>query len=309
MFDNTNKSKISKECFHVVLCLLLGAVLLPQFIDLVLLQEEVKVSETYSLFFRLTLIQVLITIPIALLIYPKHRSIENILFAVGLPQLIAIYIFGGSLLTSLVCTIALVGLYLAIYLFPVLWEQIRKKDPFEKLSFEERLIVLRKIVRIEKKHLGINLELELVPKSMLAETLASYCPRNNLIEINKFNLTKDRPCAIDLVQTVCHECMHAAQFQAILQANSTMLAAMNTEDRILIKKIRHNFIYYKEASKNGKAYKNQLIERQARGYAQKQKTFYRRKIRAIIKSCLNQSPEPPKSKVKAPGKIQNSRIA
>lgn len=309
MFDKTNKSTISKECFQVVLCFLLSAVLLPKFVNLVLLAEEDKTSETYSLFFKITMIQALITIPLALLIYPKHRSIPNLIFCVGLPQLIAIYIFGDSSLTSLLCTLALVGLYLAIYFFPVLWERIRPRDPFENLSIEERLLVLRKIVRIEKKHLGIDLELKLLPKSMLADTLASFCPCANLIEINKFNLTKDRPCAIDLVQTVCHECMHAAQFQAILQANSAMLASMSTEDRILLKKIRHNFIHYKEASKNGKAYENQLIERQARGYAQERKMFYRRKIRAIIESCLNQSPTSPKGKAKGPRKIQNRRVA
>ena len=304
MFDKTNKSKISQECFLVVLCLLLGAVLLPQFVGLVLLPEEDKASETYSLFLKLTLIQVLITIPIALLIYPKHRSVENALLAASLPQLISIYIFGGSLLTSLVCTFSLVGLF-----FPVFWERIRPKDPFEKLSIEERLIVLRKIVRIEKKRLGINLELKLLPKSMLADTLASYCPGANLIEINKFNLSKDRPCAIDLVQTVCHECIHAAQFQAILQANSAMLSTMSAEDRILLKKIRHNFIHYKEASADGKAYENQLIERQSRSYAKERKPYYRKHLKAIISSCQTKSPTPPKGKAKATRKIQNSHVA
>ena len=306
MIDERNKSKISKETFQVVLLFLLGGVLLPQFVDLLLTPKEALSADAFSKFYKTLLIQIGITVPLVLGIYERRRSVENVLFAVGLPQLISIYIFGGSLLTSMVCTFALVGLYLAIYFFPAFWERtLRPKDPFESLSIEERLLVLRKIVRIEKKHLGIDLALRILPKSMLADTLASYCPGSNLIEINKFNLSKDRPCAIDLVQTVCH----AAQFQAILQANSAMLSTMSAEDRILLKKIRHNFIHYKEASADGTAYENQLIERQARAYAKERKPYYRKHLKAIVESCLNRSPTPPKGKAKAPGKIKNSRVA
>lgn len=293
MIDNANKSKISKECFHVVLCLLLGAVLLPQFIDLVLLPEEDKVSETYSLFFKLTLIQVLITIPIALLIYPKHRSIENIIFAVGLPQLIAIYIFGGSLLTSLVCTIALVGLYLAIYFFPVFWERIRKRDPLEKLSFEQRFAVLRYVFKRELKHLGVHLPVQLIPSGrLLAGTLACYCPATGLVEINKWLLMQDRPKGAELCAIIAHEAQHVAQIEALISINYDEYLAMTPEARLAAKQISREFVHYKSASKDGfDAYRKQAIERQARDYEAKRKKYYRKYLPAMVAAYLKHQEE------------------
>lgn len=293
MIDNTNKSRISKECFCVVLCLLLGAVLLPQFIDLVLLPEEDTVSETYSLFFELTLIQVLITIPIALLIYPKHRSIENILFAVGLPQLIAIYIFGGSLLTSLVCTIALVGLYLAIYFFPVLWERIRKKDPLEKLSFEQRFAVLRYVFKRELKHLGVHLPVQLIPSGrLLAGTLACYCPATGLVEINKWLLMQDRPKGAELCAIIAHEAQHVAQIEALISINYDEYLAMTPEARLAAKQISREFVHYKSASKDGfDAYCKQAIERQARVYESERKKYYRKHLPAMVAAYLKHQEE------------------
>ena len=292
MFDKT-RNKISKECFQVVLCLLVGAVLLPQFIDLVLLPEEDKVSETYSLFFKLMMIQVLITTPIALLIYPKHRSIPNLIFCVGLPQLISIYIFGDSLLTSLVCTFALVCVYLATYFFPAFWERIRKKDPLEKLSFEQRFAVLRYVFKRELKHLGVRLPVQLIPsRRLLSGTLACYCPATGVVEINKWLLMIDRPKGAELCAICAHEAQHVAQVDALISINYDEYLAMTPEERLAAKQISQEFVHYKSASKDGfDAYRKQAIERQARAYEDARKKYYRKHLPAMVAAYLKHQEE------------------
>ena len=293
MFDKANKSKISQECFLLVLCFLLGVVLLPQFLNLVLMVEEERSAESYAVFFKITLIQALITVPIALLVYPKHRSVENAILAVGVPQLIDVYILGDSLLTALICTFSLVAIYLAIYFFPVFWERMCHKDPLEKLSFEQRLAVLRYVFKRELKNLGVRLPVQLIPSGrLLAGTLACYCPATGLVEINKWLLMQDRPKGAELCAIIAHEAQHVAQIEALISINYDEYLAMTPEERLAAKQISREFVHYKSASKDGfDAYRNQAIERQARAYEAERKRYYRQHLPAMVAAYLKYQEE------------------
>lgn len=226
----------------------------------------------------LILLQMMITGGLGFACYERNRNVPNLLLSVLLP--FAIYISVAYLSVS-----AIVGLF-AIYglawgVPPIVRYLCR--DRITDLSYEQRVNLLKRIMYIEKKKLGIQGSLTLHVVPMSPGTVARYCFGGDRIEINQ-NMVKYDPKTMRLADAVAHECFHKKQADLLLSYNASNIAKLNDQQKRVIRRYRYEFQNYKTASKDGfKAYENQKTECHAREYAWKRwRTFYRRKMPQLL---------------------------
>lgn len=177
---------------------------------------------------------------------------------------------------------------LILQLYSIYSTRIRRKDPFERLSYEQRKAVLRFILEKEIRHLGIEIPIEIIITSQLmVGTLGSYSPGANVIRINKNLLIADWPDGVELACVIAHEAFHAAQFQLVVQSSRGDLPGICPEDSAMIKRMRREFLHYSPVAEVGfKGYERQLIERQARAYEEYRKKYYRKHLSKVVSECL-----------------------
>lgn len=179
---------------------------------------------------------------------------------------------------------SLVFLLLCV-VFSLLPFRTQHKDPFEQLTVKERLGVLRQILKREMRHLEIALPLRLVPSERLpVEVLGSYHPGTGVIEINKDLLIKKHPDSVELLEVITHEVQHVLQLQSLLQLDYQMFSSMSQDHQLQAMRLSKEFLNYKSGYEDG--YAEQIIERQARAYAQERTEYYRMRLPEIVAAYL-----------------------
>ena len=241
----------------------------------------------------LVVIQTVFTAAVASLLYSNYRMPHNAILITLIPQLFYYGISIRNIMGILVGVVCITLLYVAVALFPNFYKKVRRKDPMERLSYEQRFAVLRYVFKRELKHLGVHLPVQLIPSGrLLAGTLACYCPATGLVEINKWLLMQDRPKGAELCAIIAHEAQHVAQIEALISINYDEYLAMTPEERLTAKQISREFVHYKSASKDGfDAYRNQAIERQARAYESERKKHYSKCLPAMVAGYLKYQEE------------------
>lgn len=238
-------------------------------------------------------IQVVFTATVAFFLYGNYRTPQNAIFITLLPQLVYYGISARNIVGILAGTVCVALFYAAIVCFPHFYDRIRRKDPMENLTYEQRLVVIRYVLKRELKHLGVRLPVQLIPSGRhLAGTLACYCPAAGLVEINKWLLMQDRPNGAVLCAICAHEAQHVKQFEELLSINPYTYYAMTEDERRAVRLISNEFIHYKSASVAGfKEYQSQIIERQARVYEYERKKFYRKNLPGMVAAYLKHRSE------------------
>jgi len=167
-----------------------------------------------------------------------------------------------------------------------------RPNPFAKLSYQDRIGVLKRVMRRESKRLGLKIPLKLKIADLEVNTKGACREAFGIIEINKGILMGRWPDGVELACTVAHEVHHVKLFESVFFANWETLARMTPEERKRIARIRHEFMHYKSYRKYGvKAYESQLIEREARSYESSRERFYRKHLRKIIAAYLRKQRE------------------
>lgn len=237
--------------------------------------------------------QAVLTSAVAIFLYNNYRTPQNAILITLISQLVYYGISARSIVGILAGVVCVALLYAAITFFPHFYDRIRRKDPMEKLTYEQRLAVLRYVFKRELKNLEVHLPVQLIPSGrLLAGTLACYCPATGLVELNKWLLMQDRSNGAELCAICAHEAQHVAQVDALISLNYDEYLAMTPEERLTAKLISKEFIHYKSASKDGfDAYRNQAIERQARAYETERKKYYRKHLPAMVAAFLKHQEE------------------
>ena len=237
--------------------------------------------------------QIVFSYSIGALLFKKYRTPQNAILISLIPSAIH-YCFSERNFADIILVVVWLGiLYVMILGLSLLFEKLRRKDPFEKLTYQQRLAVLRYVFKQELNRLGVCMAVQLIPSGrLLAGTLACYCPATGLVELNKWPLMQDRPNGAELCAICAHEAQHVAQVDALISLNYDEYLAMTPEERLTAKLISKEFIHYKSAFKDGfDAYRNQAIERQARAYETERKKYYRKHLPAMVAAYLKYQEE------------------
>ena len=227
--------------------------------------------------------QVVFAFVVAVVAYKKYRTHQNVTLML-IPLLLYYGISVKSIPFVVYGGICLSFAYFAISSLPRLYNLLRRKDPFEKLTYSERVDVLRRILKVELENLNIYMPVLLIPSGRLpADTHACYYYITGVIEINKWSIMEARPDGAILGALVAHEVMHCYQFERLLLLNHETLRTICDEEYADIEVFRREFLHYKTVANAGaRQYKNQKIEIMARHYAKKRRRFYRKHLPEIV---------------------------
>ncbi len=148
-----------------------------------------------------------------------------------------------------------------------------------ELTVEERLDVLQTVANIERSYLGVPHELPVGAGTMEEETLGEYNPVTNQIVLNLDHLVEDD--AKDVLDTVLHECYHAYQHSVVeLYSQSPeryRQLQLFSEARSYVEELGD----YQDGD-DFEAYYTQLIEMDARSYAESGIKEYYGRIEAYL---------------------------
>ena len=285
-----SKNTMSKEGFYA---LIFVSIAISWWVFFVLFFVPLPNLDTSTSVLVFVVIQAVFTATVAFFLYSNYRTPQNAIFITLLPQLVYYGIATKSIVGILVGVACVVFFYAAIACFPRFYEHIRRKDPMEKLTYDQRLAVLRYVFKRELKHLGARLPVQLIPSGrLLAGTLACYCPATGLVEINKWLLIQDSPKGSELCAIIAHEAQHVAQIETLISINYDKYLMMTSEEQLAAKQISREFVHYKSVSKDGfKEYRNQIIERQARAYEAQRKKYYRKHLPGMVAAYLKHRSE------------------
>ena len=233
--------------------------------------------------------QIVFSYSIGALLFKKYRTPQNAILISLIPSAIHYCFFERNIADIILVVVWLGILYVMILGLSLLFEKLRRKDPFEKLTYQQRLAFLRYVLKKELAHLDVCLPIRLVPSDRLSVgTLASYCPATGIISINKSLLMQEKVKGAELCAILAHEAQHALAFQNLLSVSEEFLATMDAEDQFAVKLIQREFVDYKSASKHGfQRYRRQIIERMARFYAKERRNFYIKYLSAIVAEVLD----------------------
>lgn len=277
--EELKNNTMGKDAFGALI--LLSSIITWVLYFLVLFKELPHIGKEMSVLFFFFL-QAAFTSITALALYEKYRTPQNAVLIVLLPQLIYFGITTLNILSIAIGVLVLIGLYILIQKWPTLYDKIRPKDPFEKLSYTQRLDVLCYILKKEIRHLNIHIPVQLVTTGLVYPTHASYCPATGLIEINKYLVCQECPDSLHLASVIAHETLHVLQMQRLREVNAERFNAMSPKERCETRQLVHELLHYRSAEVGIKEYANQLMERQAREYAAERKRYYSKHLPAIV---------------------------
>lgn len=285
-----SKNTMGKDGFCVLIFILLAA---SWWIFFTAFFAPFSTTGLYMSVLIFVVMQAILTVSAAFACYNHYRTPQIALVIVLLPQVVYYGISTRSLIGAVIGVLFVMMLYAIISCIPYLYERFRRKDPFEKLSYPQRVAFLRYILNKELKHLDVHFKTQIIPSGrLLAGTLACYCPATGVVEINKWLLMQDRPKGYELCAIVSHECQHVRQVEALLSINQNTYFSMSNEERSMARRISKEFVHYKSVSVAGfKEYQDQIIERQARAYEAKRRKYYRKHLPAMVSAFLKHQRE------------------
>ena len=88
-----------------------------------------------------------------------------------------------------------------------------REEEWQELNPQQKLDVLGVVLNIEIRYLGLNHEVYLKSSVLNGETAAHYNHRDHEIVIDLGQL--EAATAVDVLDSLCHECYHAYQYQMI----------------------------------------------------------------------------------------------
>ncbi len=244
--------------------------------------------DNISSFAVVILMQAVITGGAGRLAYRSNRNMGTIILSAVIP--LALYLC-FSINTWEIYRLVLeflILLYACCRILPRAID-VLMRDPLTGLSPNQRIHLMRRILRIEIKHLNIQAPLELFSANLNPTTIGSYCEELNQVLINTAELQNDEPSTAALIQAVSHEAFHAAQAELIQEyiCCRDRKAQFSPAQRRIIERYSHEFHNYIDGDERYSDYRKQLIEKHAREYAKKRWKFYSKHLGKIIRPYMH----------------------
>lgn len=155
-----------------------------------------------------------------------------------------------------------------------------REEEWKELNPQQKLDVLGVVLNIEIRYLGLNHEVYLKSSVLNGETAAHYNHRDHEIVIDLGQL--ETAAAADVLDSLCHECYHAYQYQMIALYEDTPEKYRN----MLLFQYVGSYIKetsnYNDGSGDLMDYYYQTIEIQARQYAELAVADYYGRIRECL---------------------------
>lgn len=157
----------------------------------------------------------------------------------------------------------------------LLWE-----DDWNALSPQQRLDVLGVVMNIEIRYLGLNHELYLKSSVLDGETAAHYEHKNHEIVIDIGQLKT--ASASSALNSLCHECYHAYQYQMIALYEAVPEEYRNMLLFQYVGSYMEETAHYSDGREDWLDYYDQTLEIQARQYAELAVADYYGRIREYL---------------------------
>lgn len=158
--------------------------------------------------------------------------------------------------------------------------RLLREEEWKELNPQQKLDVLGVVLNIEIRYLGLNHEVYLKSSVLNGETAAHYNHRDHEIVIDLGQL--ETAAAADVLDSLCHECYHAYQYQMIALYEDTPEKYRN----MLLFQYVGSYIKetsnYNDGSGDLMDYYYQTIEIQARQYAELAVADYYGRIRECL---------------------------
>lgn len=158
--------------------------------------------------------------------------------------------------------------------------RLLREEEWKELSPQQKLDVLGVVLNIEIRYLGLNHEVYLKSSVLNGETAAHYNHKDHEIVIDLGQL--ETAAAADVLESLCHECFHAYQYQMIALYEDTPEKYRN----MLLFQYVGSYIKetsnYNDGSGDLMDYYYQTIEIQARQYAELSVADYYGRIRECL---------------------------
>lgn len=144
------------------------------------------------------------------------------------------------------------------------------------LNYEQKVNTIDNLMNMELYNLGVTSPVKLIVKNISGTTLGNHYINLNIIEIDKYHLQNDS--IYDVVNTVCHECRHAYQYNCVIAYEDSNSEFKNLEMYNNAKQFKENFANYNEYKPNDEdsydKYASQIVESDASQYAAVQTDNY-----------------------------------
>ena len=155
-----------------------------------------------------------------------------------------------------------------------------REEEWKKLNSQQKLDVLGVVLNIEIRYLGLNHEVYLKSSVLNGETAAHYSHKDHEIVIDLGQL--ETASAADVLDSLCHECYHAYQYQMIALYEDTPEKYRNMLLFQYVGSYIEEMSDYNDGSSDLMDYYYQTIEIQARQYAELAVADYYGRIRECL---------------------------
>lgn len=147
---------------------------------------------------------------------------------------------------------------------------------WETLTDEQKINTIDNLMNMELYNLGVISPVKLIVKNISGTALGKHHQNLNLIEIDKYHLLNDSVYYV--VNTVCHECRHAYQYDCVIAYDNANSEFKNLDMYSDAKQFKENFANYIEFKWNDEnsydQYASQIVESDASQYAAVQTDNY-----------------------------------
>ena len=158
--------------------------------------------------------------------------------------------------------------------------RLLREEEWKELSPQQKLDVLGVVLNIEIRYLGLNHEVYLKSSVLNGETAAHYNHKDHEIVIDLGQL--ETAAAADVLDSLCHECFHAYQYQMIALYEDTPEKYRNMLLFQYVGSYIKDTSNYNDGSGDLMDYYYQTIEIQARQYAELAVADYYGRIRECL---------------------------
>ena len=158
--------------------------------------------------------------------------------------------------------------------------RLLREEEWKELNPQQKLDVLGVVLNIEIRYLGLNHEVYLKSSVLNGETAAHYNHKDHEIVIDLGQLKT--AAAADVLDSLCHECFHAYQYQMIALYEDTPEKYRNMLLFQYVGRYIEETSDYNDGSGDLMDYYYQTIEIQARQYAELAVADYYGRIRECL---------------------------
>lgn len=158
--------------------------------------------------------------------------------------------------------------------------RLLREEEWKELNPQQKLDVLGVVLNIEIRYLGLNHEVYLKSSVLNGETAAHYNHKDHEIVIDLGQLKT--AAAADVLDSLCHECFHAYQYQMIALYEDTPEKYRNMLLFQYVGRYIEETSDYNDGSGDLMDYYYQTIEIQARQYAELSVADYYGRIRECL---------------------------